>query len=363
RPRYSSTGHLLYGDAQGNLVASSFDAESSTIRGNPTVLAEGLLEIPDGGWAFDISGEGTLVYTLGHDYEAPARSVVLANRAGTTERVPLEVGQWEEAKLSPDANSLALRRRGFPDCSLWIFDRRRELLTRVPIDGDAHELSWSPDGKSLVFTLDQRVRPRICRFPTDGSGPLEELSHDELNYREGAPLGDGRRYVCSVRTASANHDIVLLDGQSGTSRPLIETPALEFNPAVSPDGRWLAYSSNESDRDRSEVYVRPFPDTGRRVQVSSAGGFLPRWSRDGRELYYVEEGRLMWVGIDTDPALEVSAPAPVFPGSSGRWTRIGYDVTPDPTSFLVIEGDVPRTVSTLHVVLGWPQVLERATSR
>ena len=177
-----------------------------------------------------------------------------------------------------------------------------------------------------------------------------------------------------MRTAGANHDIVLLDGESGISRPLIDSPALELDPAVSPDGRWLAYSSDESDRNRSEVYLRPFPDAGQRVQVSSAGGSLPRWSRDGRELYYVEEDRLMWVGIDTDPALEVSAPAPVFPGSSERWTRdpteraepwgaIGYDVTPDPASFVVIEGAAPRTVSTLHVVLAWPQILVRARSR
>lgn len=154
---------------------------------------------------------------------------------------------------------------------------------------------------------------------------------------------------------------MLLDGASGISQPLIESPAFTYYPALSPDGRWLAYCGRVG---RKEVILRSFPDGGARVQVSAAGGEQPRWSRGGSGLYYVQDQRLMCVACRREPrARALGAGARVRPRvrlAVGR--GLEYDVTPDRAEFVVNEGD-RRTVGTPQVVLSWPRMFERMQPR
>ncbi len=361
RPRYSPTGHLLYGDSRGRLLAVRFDAQHARMQGQPVVLAEDLYALPESGWAFDISNEGTLIYTSGHGGDTLARQVVLLDREGHSTPLVSETDFWAEPHLSPDGQWVALRRVAIPDCSLWVFDRRRNLLTRVPIEGDPHGISWTPDGKCLVFRLDHRGRPRICKIAVDGSGGVQELSHAEVDYKSAVPLPDGTGYVCTVQGKGADNDLVLLDGASGEARVLLSTPANEGGGSVSPDSRWLSYASDESGR--NEVYLRSYPDLGHRLQVSSAGGVRARWSRDGRQLFYASSERLMSVTVGTGPALEVSAPTPVFPDSLQLGPRMEFDPAPDNLGFVAIVGEPQRRAGSLRVVLDWPCLLEGAGIR
>jgi serine/threonine-protein kinase len=287
--------------------------------------------------------------------------VVLLDREGHSTPLIGESDFWAEPRLSPDGQSLALRRVSIPDCSLWVFDRKRSLLTRVPVDGDVHAIAWTSDGKGLVFRLERRGRTRVCRIAADGSGAVEEISHGEVDYKSAIPLPDGSGYVCTVQGKGADGDLVLLDAASGESRALLATPANEGGGSVSPDARWLAYTSDESGR--PEVYLRSFPDVGHRVQVSSAGGSRAHWSRDGKQLFFTTGERLMCVTIGADPALLVSAPVPVFPDALQLGARVEYDPLPDGTGFVAIVGEPVRRPGTLRVVLRWPQLLEGAALR
>jgi len=356
RPRYSPTGHLLYGDNRGRLCALRFEAAGATVQGEPIVLAEDLLAMPEGGWGFDLSDEGTLIYTDAHGSDVLSREVGLIDRGGRTTVLLDKADYWTEPRLSPDGQSLALRLIAVPDCSLWVFEKKRAQLTRLPVDGDVHNIAWSADGKHILFRLDHRGRPRLCRFAADGSGSLEELPGSVDNYNTASPLPDGSGYVCSVQGKGADIDLVLLDAARGEVRTLLATSANEGSPCVSPDGKWLAYVSDESGR--REVYLRSFPEAQGRKQVSSAGGARPRWSRDGNELYYVAEDRLLGVTVRADAALDVSVPANVFPESSGPILGLEFDVTPDGESFVIVKGEMTPQVGSLRVVLEWPQLLE-----
>jgi dipeptidyl aminopeptidase/acylaminoacyl peptidase len=312
--------------------------------------------MPEGGWAFDLSDEGTLIYTDGHISNVLARQVGLIDREGRTTPLLDRTDYWAEPRLSPDGQSLAIRLIGVPDCSLWVFERKRAQLTRIPVDGDVHNIAWSADGKHLLFCLDNRGRPRLCRLATNGSGSLEELPGSVDIINPVSPLPDGSGYVCSVQGKGADTDLVLLDAASGAARTLLATSANEASACVSPDGHWLAYVSDESGS--REVYLRSFPEAQGRVQVSSAGGSRPRWSRDGEELFYVAEDHLMSVTVRAEPALDVSVPASVFPESSEPLRDLQFDVTADGKTFVIVKGEGTPQVGSLRVVLDWPQLVE-----
>jgi serine/threonine-protein kinase len=283
------------------------------------------------------------------------------DRQGQSTLLVPEEAPWCEPRSSPDGHWLAMRRVGVPDCTLWLFDLRRKLLTRVsPEDEDLHRLDWSADSKSLLFEIDRKGFRRIGRIPIDGSGPIEVLTTGDYDFLSASALPDGSGLLCTTRKDAAGGDIVVWDFASKAEKPILVTPAKESEPRISPDGQWLAYESNVSGR--TEVYLRSFTDSSSRVQVSTAGGGAPRWSRDGRELFYQLEDALLAVAVRNEPALDVSAPEVVFRGLNPR-PGLNYDVAPDGQGFVVIEGEHREQAGSLHVIANWPRMLEAAAPR
>ena len=342
QPVYSSTGHLIYVSAEtgGPLLAVSFDARRLELVGMPTpVLEEGVAY-------FVLSESGTLAYVP--SAAAQFNSLVLVDRAGRVQPLRAPAHFFEQPRFSPDGRSAAVcSREG--DMDVWIYGVDRGTLVRFTLDPSEDETPvWTPDGRRLAFRRGGKIFWRAA----DGSGSEELLATSTLNWHLGSFSPDGRLLVLNAIGASGEDIYTLTLGPKATLQPLLQTSSNERSPAVSPDGRWLAYSSDETGRD--EIYVQSFSGPGGKVQVSTEGGGNPVWARNGRELFYRSGDRMMAVDVTTGSSFSTSSPHLLFNGRFARAHRdyTNYDTSPDGKRFLMIQGqesDAPQ----LDVVLDW----------
>jgi eukaryotic-like serine/threonine-protein kinase len=358
RPRLTPTGHLLY--ASGNTIyAVGFDRRALTVRGTavPVVTTPGMIE-------FDVSDNGTLAYQSMVTSED--KQMVWVDRQGVEESLGAPARAYLYPRISPDGTRVAIdvNQTGVAR-DVWIWDLRRATLERFTQDPAHHPLvAWSPDSRFLVYGNERFGASKVYRQAADGSGKEELLlDNDELQMPVSfAP--DGRLLV-SVGSLGPQRDLYLMNLE-GERRlvPLIQGPANELWAEVSPDGRWVAYDSDESGQ--FEVYVRPFPgaDGGSRWQVS-AGGRQPLWSRDGRELFFRSfDGSLMSVPVTPGTSFEAGRARRLFGGSYlGAGSQGGgrtYDVAPDGKRFLMLKQQPPLSgTPELVVVLNWFEELGR----
>jgi serine/threonine-protein kinase len=285
-PRYSASGHLLYARA-GELLAVPFDKDKLRIRGTPVTVVEDIATSPIYGHAeFALSRNGTLVYARGGAWGNRHR-VVWVDRDGRVEPLIEEERAYAEVSISPDGRSLALSIEG-ANTTLWIYDIARGALARLSAGFDNDYPVWTPDGSRLAFRSNRTGSSAILWQRGDGSGGAEELLQGEgLAPQSWSPDGRAIAYVDRFALWVGS-----LGDDGGKARVSVDGSGAQF----SPDGRWLAYSSNESGR--FEIYLRPYPDLGRKWQVSTDGGAEPRFRRDGRELFYRNGDKLMSVAIE-----------------------------------------------------------------
>jgi eukaryotic-like serine/threonine-protein kinase len=353
------TGHLLYASG-GTLFASAFDIRRLQTKGKaiPVVETGGLVD-------FDVSAQGTLIYQV--IQPAEERQLVWVDRNGREASLGAPSRPYIYPRISPDGNRVALDMTvDGVDGNGWIWDMRRETLELFTRDA-AHNpmLVWSPDGQHLVFGSERSGVSNLYRQAADGSGGQEHLLESDSLQMPISYTPDGRLLV-SVGVTGQQRDIHLLSLE-GEKRivPLIQGPANELTAEVSPDGRWIAYDSDESGQ--FEVYVRAFPDThnGSRWQLSSGGGRQPLWSHDGRELFFRDfSGNVMSVPVAPGPGFTPGRPARVFDGGNyaGGGAQGGgrtYDVTADGRRFLMLKGGAARAAPELVVVLNWFEELRR----
>jgi Tol biopolymer transport system component len=272
-------------------------------------------------------------------------------------------------RLSPDGRRVALDTRDQQN-DIWIWDFERRVLTRLTTDpsSDFYPV-WSPDGRRIVFASQRAGQLNLFSQPADGTGTAERLTTSATAQAPLAFTPDGKSLVLrdggAFVGANTGVDLAIMPlGGDRAVKPLIHTTYNETNADLSPDGRWLAYQSNESGRD--EIHVRPFPavDSGH-WQVSTDGGTRPVWARNGRELFFVDaNGRIVAVAIQSGSGFTAANPvvaveAASFTGGTtpGRY----YDVSPD-GRFLVIRASTTTatpSTSQLNVVLNWGEELER----
>jgi Tol biopolymer transport system component len=267
------------------------------------------------------------------------------------------VGQYENPRLSPDGQRLALTvlQTGY---DVWVLDVTRDTMTRLTFDAasDARPL-WSADAERVFFTSRRAGPQDIFWKLADGSGDAEQLTAGA--YRVPTSVSsDGKTLVFREQSMGGDWDIgtVSVDGD-GEPEVFLDTPFSEHSGMLSPDDRWLAYVSDESGRD--EVYVRSFPDAGGKVQVSTEGGIEPMWSRDGRELFYRNRYRMMAVSVTEEPELVLGDPVMLFEepyALEGGNPNANYDVAAD--GRFVMIGVTPAEATQLHVVRNWSEELK-----
>ncbi|HEY7614318.1 MAG TPA: protein kinase [Gemmatimonadales bacterium] len=357
--RYSPSGHLLIATAEGKLLAMPFDPEKLEATGSPIGLLEGLGVEGDGfAITLGLSRNGTLLYTTGG--ATGVRRPVWVQRDGAESPVDpawQPQGIINNFSLSPDAKSLAVDVGRASVNTIWVKQLPRGPYSRLTFsDSGDMRPTWSSDGRSIVYLGEvSNVGGVPLMRRADGTGAVRKLLPGGPRYGQAFQTRDGAWLL--LRTSiflPGGGDVVAARFGDTTLVPLVNSPALEGKMAVSPDGRWLAYASEESG-DR-EIYVRPFPDAGSaRWQVSAAGGTDPVWSRNGRELFYISAtNEMMSVEVAPGKAFSISPPKALF--STAPYSQVGpvlsFDVHPD-GRFLMLRETTPAERSELILVQNW----------
>jgi len=355
--RYVPTGHLVYAQG-GKLLAVPFDPTRLEVSGVPNTVLDGVHTSPTTGLPyFAVSSTGALVYLPGGQAEAE-RQLVSVDRQGVGTPIVDERGNFMSPHYSPDGTQVAVsrwlvsRRR-----EIWVFDLTNGARIRVTTGGDTGMPVWGPEDDRVTYWRDyETITSKVV-----GGDVEEELyrSHNPVFPGCWTPAGDALLFF-EIHPETRG-DIWVLSG-AGEARPWIATEFAEGFPRVSPDGRWLAYVSNESGR--YEVYVQAYPEAGEKLTVSTEGGVEPLWSPDGRELFYRNFSKMMVVAVQTDPVFRSSRPRELFDrpyvsAATLRTIATTYDVAPDGRHFLMMEGGEEGGGNRLNVVLNWFGDLKR----
>jgi len=364
--RYAPGGHLLYmrGDT---IIAAPFDAQRARMGSNPVPVIEGVRFDPRYGCGhFAIAASETLIYVKG-DARGIKRRLVAVDRTGGERPLLDEPGAFLEPKLSPDGRRLVVTIEGTQQ-DLWLVDLPRRNLSRLTFDlNEEFSPRWTPDGRRLFYGFSEvGGDPEIYVMPADGGGtPEPVLAGGRVAVFPSSIAPDGRTLAYIEAVTNENVDIWVLP-LNGDRRPIpfVKTPFNEFGPEFSPDGRFLAYVSNESGR--FEVYVRPFPGPGPKRQVSVGGGTSLVWSKSGSELFYRNGDAVMAAAITAGPEFSSAAPRTLFRGEYEEparpdWPR-NYDVMPDGKQFLMIKPDSDGRPTRAQAVFNWFGELKRQTT-
>ncbi|HEY5569745.1 MAG TPA: protein kinase [Gammaproteobacteria bacterium] len=283
--RYAASGHLLF-LREGRLMAQEFDATRFALSGEATPVAESVAFVSvDGRAAFDVSETGTLVYRVNGIQAATQPHWI--DRSGNIIGAVGEPGDYQTASLSPDRSRLAVEMHDLHTGTgdLWIIDLIRGSTSRLTFDGLHHnEAVWSPDGNEIVFAYRPDGGHYLYRKAVGGDRPDEALLPPGPDRVPTDWSRDGR-YILYEEGPNARRDLWALQMPDRTPLPLLQSQFNETGGRSSPDGRWVAYVSDETGR--LEVYVRSFPGMTDQRKISVNGGKAPRWSRDGAELFFV----------------------------------------------------------------------------
>ena len=359
---YLESGHLLYQRGEGFFLVG-LDAGELRVTGDPVPYQGWGTELVDTGESLAgaaMSRTGVLAY-LRRTAGSELRTLAWVDRSGREEPLPLEPALYRIARVSPDGNRVVLDRLDDPldagSHDVWVFDRERSNLSPLVRDEHYnHYPLWSADGARIAFTSARDGAREIYTRAADGTGPMHRLTEDEISQWPLAWSADGRTMAVVVQVTPGGQgpfDIHLLspDGEEHTSRPLFDSPASEGQPDLSPDGRWIAYRSDESGRD--EVYVQRFPELGGRIKISTDGGTSPRWSADGAELYYRNGSAMMAVTVgNADASLDVGLPGLLFDGPYLNDSGRNYDIAPD-GRFLMVRLADDANLTQVHVIVNW----------
>lgn len=356
--RYASTGHLVYA-REGSLMAAPFDLTRLAVTGPPIPILEGILmHAPSGAAQFSFSQNGTLVYAaLG---AVPSRAMVWVDRRGKVEPVGGDEQDFVYPRLSRDDQHVVIG-RGSGTSNLWIYQMARSTFTRLTSASADVRPIWTPDDRHITFTSSRAGPLNLFWMPADGSGAPERLHASQFVQFPSSWSPDGKYLGVMEIHPVTGWDLWVLPRNDRTKpQPFLQTSFNEGWLEFSPDGGWVAYTADDSGR--WEVYVRPFPGPGGKVQISSEGGTEAVWNRAGGELFYRNRDKMMAVTVTTTPTFTAEKPRLLF---EGRYEMgpvqgmVNYDVARDGRRFLMLAPQGASTPARLDVMTNWFSELQR----
>jgi Tol biopolymer transport system component len=350
-----SSGWLVSFDPAGAALATPFDWRKGQAIGPSTPVLDGIVTGLQGSARVALSRNGWVVFTPAMTTQ---RRLVFVDRGGGVTEATSESRPYSDPRFSPSGREVVVTSitvgAGLSG-NLWVLDVAQRNLSRLTFGGQEQFPEWSADGRRVTFT-DISSASGMQTIPVAGGDTEALLERPGGQVFEGAVSRDGRMVV--YRLGGIPGDLYYMNRDSiGTSHRLVVTPFDERSPAFAHNDRWIAYVSNETGRD--EIYVRPFPGGGARWLVSAAGGSEPRWSRDGRELFYRNADSVFAVQVRTEPDFSSGTRTLLFRGPFlTNFRHATYDVHPDGKRFVFVTGQ-PDDADELILVQNFLAPLSR----
>ena len=353
---YAEPGYLIYGNGD-RILARRFNAKSLEFEGEPERLPDSAPAVVNSGdRVASVSDNGVMVIAAAPDTNM--RLAWLDRQGQTVGTIPLPAGSFATPQFSPDGSQVALEMStGDSLCDLWVVDLARGAPTRLTFGPALNRRPvWSPDGKRIVFQSNRTGPFDLYARQLSGAGGDTPLFVSSMNWKDPYSWSpDGSTVAFSGVGTATGFDVLLASAAAqAKSTVFLQTPASEGWPMISPDGRWLAYTSNESGR--FEIYVQSFPTPGTKYQVTTSGGNKVYWTQEGRELIYATlDGALASVAVTPGEGLQFGKPAMLFTPSRNE----GIDVSPDGQRLLAVVPANAANAQSLTVVLNWAEGLKK----
>jgi Tol biopolymer transport system component/tRNA A-37 threonylcarbamoyl transferase component Bud32 len=366
--RYVRPGYLL-SVRGGSVFAGAFDADRLEVRGHAVPVIDGVsVDITSGSANYAISDNGTLVFVPGQPNVANRR-LALVDRDGAMTVFPLSARPFLGTRISPNGKLVAAAIQNGRESDIWVYDILRNTMNRLTFDGASLSPVWSPDSKRIAYSTSrsggENSGCRVVIMDASGGGTPESFDLDYDRVYVNSWSGDGEKLVLTVSVPGKGWDLIIvpLVGEP-TPRPFLSTKNDETSASLSPDGKWVAYRSNETGL--GQVYARPFPSGSGQWQVSPENAYSPEWSSDGKSICYEGREGLMEVPVGGTHSLLVGQPHILLNGYAGLSLEGGaksFDVVADGNHILItkaMEGQDTRKEIT--VVLNWFEELRKAVS-
>ncbi|MFA6439300.1 MAG: protein kinase [Bacteriovoracaceae bacterium] len=362
--KYISTGHLLF-SRSGVLYIVPFDADRLEVTGQPVPVVQGVYsEITTGITNYVVSDNGTLIYLPGA-VEGESRKIVKISIKGETTVIDSGNHPYVEPKLSPDNKKIAVVIRNGEDFDIWVFDIFSKTLSKLTFGGLNRTPQWSPDGKTIAyFKRTKDGKSGVYIKPSDGSGEEREIFDGKdirvyLNHWS----RDGKFLLVDFLTKNSQSDLLVIP-LTGDKTPwkFLESNRDEYESTISPNGKWVAYLTDETGS--YQIFVRSFPNKDGKWQVTSDVSEEPRWSPDGKFLYYRKSSQMMAVPVSTDATFSAGVPIVLvknFP-SQNVDSGISYDISSDGRYFITTQPAKGITYKNISVVLNWTEEVKDLTA-
>jgi len=363
--RYVKNGYLVYTHS-GILYAVKFDIGNLQVIGQPVPVVQDIAgDVTSGAMNYDISENGTLVYFPGQ-LEQGNRQIIKFDLNGKETNLQAPLNTYIEPRISPDGKKIAMVIPNGKDYDIWIYDILRKSLSRLTFGGNNRTPTWSPDGKKIAY----------WRYLDEGSSGIFSRNSDGSDEAEEIYKFKGRTYIDCW---SADSKYLILDDASNGSLSKISILPLDGSKKVrdfslnnnitsrisslSPDGKWLAYTSNESGK--NQVYVKAFPSGMGKWQISTDTGIEPHWAPDGKTIYYTANDKMMKVSVTTAPTFIPQAPVVLFSGYVRLDVDSGltFDISPDGKYFISTKANKTESLKKITIVLNWFKEIEKLVSQ
>ncbi len=360
RIEFADPGYLLYVQ-DGTLLARRFDPGAATFKGDPFPVTEAVTTTSYGLADFSLSRNGILAYRRG---EVQNQRLVWVDPAGKPQGSVGKPAAYMAPVIDPTGTRIAVSILDDKLASFdtWVLETTRGTASRLTFSPKQDFFPvWSPDGRRIVFTSDRDGPRDLFVKDASGTGDAVSLWHDDMSKYPSSWSPDGKFILAQRSDPKSGNDlwVVPVEGDA-KPYPFVQTPLYEGRGMFSPDGKWVAYVSGESQI--NQVYVQPFPGPGGKWQVSTDGGDEPQWSNDGETIYYMDPNRnLMAVAVRTEAGFQAGTPRRLFPANVTQSTngRNRYAVFGDGSRFLLLSPNSAETLEPTTLIVNWAAEIAR----